>query len=236
MKISEILPLFENASSSIGAIFLNDNAVVVGQAHGKPLQLSPETLQRVQMIAKKYGAWYEGNGTDAPLTKGQIDNYKGSWDDQVANDIDPNDYKWLYVLFSNVDENNRVQRVGVDPNDSIFNRLLKTAKDNSFQNIGFTSNALTEFLSNASEGKYDFVAMSKQSATEENLANFLKSGEQLMWPKNWGSYPYKAGRIAKAATVDTRDQYLATRKTGVYVTGSGHLIAVSKISGKPIIP
>jgi hypothetical protein len=53
-----------------------------------------------------------------------------------------------------------------------------------------------------------------------------------MWPSNWEQYPNRAGKIAKAATVDVRDQYLATRKAGVYVTGSGHLKAVQNITGK----
>ena len=84
----------------------------------------------------------------------------------------------------------------------------------------------------ASEGKYDFVKMSQQPATQENLTRFLKAGEALMWPSNWEQYPNRAGKIAKAATVDVRDQYLATRKAGVYVTGSGHLKAVQNITGK----
>ena len=53
-----------------------------------------------------------------------------------------------------------------------------------------------------------------------------------MWPSNWEQYPNRAGKIAKAATVDVRDQYLATRKAGVYVTGSGHLKAVQNITGQ----
>ena len=135
-------------------------------------------------------------------------------------------------MFANVDENNRVKRVGVDPKDTIFNRLMDSAQDNSFQGIGFTALALKKFLSMASEGKYDFVKMSQQPATQENLTRFLKAGEALMWPSNWEQYPNKAGKIAKAATVDVRDQYLATRKAGVYVTGSGHLKAVQNITGK----
>jgi hypothetical protein len=84
----------------------------------------------------------------------------------------------------------------------------------------------------ASEGKYDFVKMSQQPATQENLTRFLKAGEALMWPSNWKQYPNRAGKIAKAATVDVRDQYLASRKAGVYVTGIGHLTAVQNITGK----
>ena len=214
------------------AVFLNPTTVVVGQAHGQPLELSPDTLKKIQDIAAKHGAWYEGNGTDRSYTKGQIDRYVGSWDDEVAKTASPNDPKWLYVLFANVDENNRVQRVGVDPKDTIFNRLLAGAQDNSFQGIGYTAQALQKFLQMASEGKYDFVKMSQQPATQENLTRFLKAGEALMWPSNWEQYPNRAGKIAKAATVDVRDQYLATRKAGVYVTGSGHLKAVQNITGQ----
>jgi hypothetical protein len=214
------------------AIFLNPNTVIVGQQHGQPLKLSPNTLKQIQAIAAKHGAWYEGNGTDRGYTKGQIDRYVGSWDDEVAKTANSNDPKWIYVLFANVDENNRVQRVGIDPNNTIFNRLLDTAKDNSYQGIGYTSQALQKFLQMASEGKYDFVKMSQQPATQENLTRFLKAGEALMWPSNWKQYPNKAGKIAKAATVDVRDQYLATRKAGVYVAGFGHLKAVQNITGK----
>ena len=214
------------------AVFLNPTTVIVGQAHGQPLELSPNTLKQIQAIAAKHGAYYEGNGTDRAYTKGQIDRYIGSWDDEVAKTASPNDPKWVYVLFANVDANNRVQRVGIDPKDTIFNRLLATAKDNSFQGIGYTSQALQKFLQMSSEGQYDFVKMSQQPATQENLTRFLKAGEALMWPSNWEQYPNKAGKIAKAATVDVRDQYLATRKAGVYVTGSGHLKAVQNITGK----
>ena len=214
------------------AVFLNPTTVIVGQAHGQPLELSPNTLKQIQAIAAKHGAYYEGNGTDRAYTKGQIDRYIGSWDDEVAKTASPNDPKWVYVLFANVDDNNRVQRVGIDPKDTIFNRLLATAKDNSFQGIGYTSQALQKFLQMSSEGQYDFVKMSQQPATQENLTRFLKAGEALMWPSNWEQYPNKAGKIAKAATVDVRDQYLATRKAGVYVTGSGHLKAVQNITGK----
>jgi len=214
------------------AIFLNPNTVIVGQQHGQPLELSPETLKKVQAIAAQHGAWYEGNGADRAYTRGVIDRYVGSFDDEVAKTASPNDPKWIYVLFANVDANNRIQRVGVDPKDTIFNRLMVTAQDNSFQGMGFTASALEKFLSLASEGKYDFVKMSQQPATEENLTQFLKAGEALMWPSNWEQYPNRAGKIARAATVDTRDQYLATRKAGVYVVGAGHLKAVQNISGK----
>jgi murein DD-endopeptidase MepM/ murein hydrolase activator NlpD len=231
-EFSRIKPAVAEGKLVESAIFLNPNTVIVGQQHGRPLELSPKILKKVQAIAAQHGAWYEGNGTDQGYTKGQIDRYVGSWDDEVAKTANSNDPKWLYVLFANVDENNRVQQVGIDPNDTIFNRLLDTAKDNSFQGIGYTSQALQKFLQIASEGKYDFLKMSQRPATQKNLTRFLKAGEALMWPSNWEQYPNKAGKIAKAATVDVRDQYLATRKAGVYVVGAGHLKAVKNILGK----
>lgn len=237
IKLKDILSEILNQGVAEGlinesAIFLNSNAVIVGQEHGKPLDLSPETLKRVKAIAAKHGAWYEGNGADRAYTQGQINRYKGSWDDEVAETANPNDYKWIYVLFSNVDANDRVQRVGADPKDTIFNRLLATASDNSYQGIGFTAQALKKFLEMASEGKYDFFKMSQQPATTENVTQFLKDGEKLMWPSNWEQYPNRAGKIAKAATVNARDQYLVTRKAGVYVVGSGHLKAVQQLTSQ----
>jgi hypothetical protein len=234
-RILKLLPIKQGVAEgqlTESAIFLNPNTVIVGQQHSQPLELSPETLKKVQAIAAQHGAWYEGNGADRAYTRGVIDRYVGSFDDEVAKTASPNDPKWIYVLFANVDANNRIQRVGVDPKDTIFNRLMDTAQDNSFQGIGFTDSALKKFLSMASEGKYDFVKMSQLPATQENLTRFLKAGEALMWPSNWEQYPNRAGKIARAATVDTRDQYLATRKAGVYVVGAGHLKAVQDISGK----
>jgi hypothetical protein len=154
------------------AIFLNPNTVIVGQQHGQPLELSPETLKKVQAIAAQHGAWYEGNGADRAYTRGVIDRYVGSFDDEVAKTASPNDPKWIYVLFANVDANNRIQRVGVDPKDTIFNRLMVTAQDNSFQGMGFTASALEKFLSLASEGKYDFVKMSQR--VQRSTLSFLR--------------------------------------------------------------
>jgi hypothetical protein len=142
------------------AVFLNPNTVIVGQEHGKPLNLSPETLKQIKNIADKHGAWYEGNGADRAYTRGVIDQYVGSFDDEVAKTASPNDPKWIYVLFANVDANNRIQRVGVDPKDTIFNRLLATAKDNSFQGIGFTTQALKKFLAMRRREELDEVKMS----------------------------------------------------------------------------
>jgi len=231
-KIVSVLSEGVNPSSPAGALFLKSGAVIVGQDHGKPPILSSETLKKVQDVAAKHGAWYEGDGKDAKEFK-EIAYTGGSFDDEIAKEkANPNDYIWVYVLFSNVKENDRLQQIGINPDDTIFNRLLASAKAISYQGIGFTSQALTKFLSMASEGEYDFVKMSQLPATQKNLKYFLESGEALMWPATgWENYPHNAGKIAKAATVDTRDRWLANAKPGVYVVGSGHLVAIQQLSG-----
>lgn len=230
--------LFEDHNPLEGVIFLNDKTAIVGQEHGQRLNLKPQTLRKVQGIAAKHGAWYEGDGSDAKLTKGQIDEYNGSWDDLVAKDpkiFNLKDYKWLYVLFTNLDVNKQMDKVKKDKNKSIFQQLISSAKENSYQNQGFDENALTQFLRACSEGEHDFLEMSQQPATKENLERFFKIGEALMWPSNWEEYPNKAGKIAKAATVDARDQFLASRKSGVYVTGSGHMLTLQELTNKKIL-
>jgi len=218
-----------------GAIFLSNNAVIVGQDHAKPLALSPETLEKVQSIANKYGAYSEGNRGDEKFTHGQIDNYKGSWDDEVAKALTSESaYPFLYTMMSNVEENNTLQKLGANPQATIFDHLLtKQAVFSYFPKRKIGKDTLEKFLRAISEDRYDFVEMSKQPATSSNVKKFIQRGEKLMWPANWQSYPYNAGKTARQATI-IRDKWLANRKLGVYVVGMGHLQAVKKISGKSV--
>jgi len=218
-----------------GAIFLSPTAVVVGQEHAKALSLSPETLEKVQAIADKHGAYSEGNRGDEKFTQGQIDTYKGSWDDQVATALtSENAYPFLYTMMANVKENNTLQKIGANPRTTIFDHLLaKQAVYSYFPQRKISADTLRKFLEAISEGKYDFVEMSKQPATPENMKKFIIQGEKLMWPSNWESYPYNAGKTARQATL-IRDKWLANRKQGVYVVGMGHLEAVKKLTGKPV--
>jgi hypothetical protein len=48
-----------------GALFLDNETVIVGQDHGKPPILSDQTLQKVKDIATNHGAWYEGDENKA---------------------------------------------------------------------------------------------------------------------------------------------------------------------------
>jgi len=211
-------------------LFIGNDTAIVGQEHGKRLQLSDSDAERVQAIAQRYGAWYEGNGMDRELTKGIIDNYKGSWDDDLLSPaIKGYPAPFLYVLFSNIKENDTVEgKIGFDPDSTIFDRILDTQPStNYFPDREFDAETLQKFLESVSEGPYDFVEMSQAPATESNVRKFFTMGEQLMFPNSWEEYPYRAGRVAKSVN-DLRDKFLATRKQGVYVAGSDHLKAVQQ--------
>ena len=220
----------ENNSSVPNVIFLNDKAAIVGQEHGKKLKLSSDDAEKIKTIADQHGAWYEGNGMDQELTKGIIDDYQGSWDDDLLSPaIKGYPAAFLYVLFSNIKENDTVEgKIGSDPDSTIFDRILNTQPStNYFPDRQFDADTLKKFLQSVSEGPYDFVQMSQAPATEQNVAKFFKLGEKLMWPDNWEEYPNRAGRVAKSVN-DLRDKFLASRKRGVYVAGSDHLKSVQQ--------
>ena len=222
--------VWEDAESSDRVIFIGNDTAIVGQEHGKRLQLSDSDAERVQDIAQRHGAWYEGNGMDRKLTAGIIDDYKGSWDDDLLSPaIEGYPAPFLYVLFSNIKENDTVEgKIGFDPDSTIFDRILDTQPStNYFPDREFDAETLQKFLKSVSEGPYDFVQMSQSPATERNVRRFFTLGEKLMFPNNWEEYPYRAGRVAKSVN-DLRDKFLATRKRGVYVAGSDHLKAVQQ--------
>jgi hypothetical protein len=217
-------------------IYIGNDVAIVGQEHGKRLQLRDQDAKRVRDIARRYGAWYEGNGMDQKLTKGIIDEYQGSWDDDLLSQkIKGYPAPFLYVLFSNIKENDTIEgKIGFDPDSTIFDRILSTQPStNYFPDRRFDAETLEKFLKSVSEGPYDFVEMSQAPATESNVRQFFTLGEKLMFPDNWAEYPYRAGRVAKAVN-DLRDRFLASRKQGVYVAGSDHLQAVQQFLDKPV--
>lgn len=211
-------------------IFIGNDVAILGQEHGKKLKLSQENIDKVKDIVERHGAWYEGNGMDQKLTKDIIDNYEGSWDDDLLSpSIKGYPAPFLYVLFSNVKENDTVDgKIGFDPDSTIFDRILDTQPStNYFVDRKFDADTLRKFFKSVSEGPYDFLELSQLPATEKNVRKFFTLGEKLMFPKNWEEYPYRAGRVAKSVN-DLRDKFLATRKKGVYVAGSDHLKAVQQ--------
>ena len=223
----------EAIESDDTVIFLNDNTVIVGQEHGHPVKLSADDFKKVQQIASKHGAWFEGNGADrAYIPKELVKKWKGSWDDDiVAKKIKGYPPEYLYVLFANVDANNRPDKIGEDPNSSIFDQIVKNKKDNTyFSDRTYDAATLKKFLQMISQSGYDFVKMSQEPATRKNVIKFLKTGEKLMWPSNWEEYPNPAGQVAHKATMQ-RDLFLVSAPPGAYFAGAGHLVEVKKLMG-----
>ena len=223
----------ESTESGDPVIFLNKDTVIVGQEHGHPVKLSTETLQKVKEIVDKHGAWFEGNGADnAYIPKSLVKKWLGSWDDdEVAKKIKGYPPEFLYVLFANVDANNRIDKIGEDPESSIFDQIVKNKRDNTyFSDRTYDAATLKKFLQMISEPGYDFVKMSQEPATRENVKKFLKTGEKRMWPSNWEDYPNPAGKVAQKATI-RRDMFLVKAPPGAYFAGAGHLVAVKELMG-----
>jgi len=226
-----------------GIIKFNDDKILVGDMHQTPLELPDEWVKEIVKVANSKGYYGEGIGLkhNEAVTKSnffklldpkmEID----SWDKKLIESGEvPKDkeYIFLYALFSNPKENHRLEKLldNVDEGNTIFDVLLKTIPDWSADmgkfNLG--DRELTKFLEEISEGNHNFIEMSKQDATEENLSNFLDLGENLQWPsteKNpnlWQQYPHMAGKFARIATT-IRDQFLINAGPGVYFVGAGHL-------------
>lgn len=216
-----------------GVIF-NGNAAYVGKAHLKLLELSDDLIEKITRIGNRYGYWYEGNGGDvassSPLPNDKKQ-YEGSFDDDFLKSIKGTPPEFYYVMFSNVDVNKAVDKL-TNPKLSIFDSIMSGYTEDKkrrylyyMRDVSPDANTLKKFLQMVSDDEHDFLEMSKMPATEENSKKFLKTGEMRMWPKNWNEYPYNAGKVAKAAN-DQRDKYLTSRKQGVYVVGSGHLLGL----------
>lgn len=209
-----------------GVIFKDDKIAFVGEEHGTPIKLSSDILQKIKAIGKKYGYWYEGSGGGVDSNKknfGSKASYQGSWDDDGFNkSIKGYPIEFLYVLFSNPEVNGQKENL-VDLKLSIFDSILKNQKKFSFfKDREYGAAQLKEFLTKASESDTNFIELSKQPATKENVTSFIDKGDKLMWPKNWEEYPNNAGKLAKKAN-DMRNKYLLSRIEGVYFAGSGHL-------------
>jgi len=219
-----------------GAIFLNDRTAIVGQAHKQTPELSPETLKRVQDIATKYGAYSEGNGADEPYTKAiGITNYRGSWDDLFAKTVSGYPWQFIYSIMANVNDNRTWDQIGEDPKKTIFDQILASQRNhNFFRGKTYDAQTLEKFLEAISDGTVNFVEFAKKfPATKKNVLKFLKTGESLMWPSNWQSYPNNAGKVAQQSN-NLRDEFLAKQTQGAYFVGDGHLPNISKLTGKKI--
>lgn len=218
------------ASNPFGVIFDGDRKAYVGSPHGRPIPLTADVKRRVMALASKVGVWFEGDGGDIEPNKplfGREEDYKGSWDDQLASSIKGYPPEFLSGLFSNVDENGAKQRF-LNPNASIFDSILeRQAGFRYFKDRRFEANDLRAFLRAGSEPGKDFLVMAQKPATKANLSAFFDAGERLMWPRNWQSYPNKFGKLAKKFE-DARNKHLLAQPAGVFVVGAGHLLELLK--------
>jgi len=206
-------------------LFDGKNKVYVGIDHGKKVRLSDRNLATVRGIAKKHGAWFEGDGSDAGMLDIPRSDYRGSWDEMLEKQVIGYPPEFLYTLFTNVEENQQA-RFLTKPRETIMDAIVGAQdKVGYLKNKKFTKEAVTQFLKLASESNADLLAMASEPATSENVAKFLSKGESLMWPDNWQKYPNNAGKVAKKAN-DRRMEFLKDQLRGVYAVGSDHLKAL----------
>ena len=214
-----------------GIIFKGDSVAYVGEQHGHPIELSDDLVKKVQSIGERYGYFYEGSGGSVNNnTKlfGDKKTYQGSWDDVFRENIEGYPHQFIYTLFSNPEVNGQKESI-TNPKLNIFDSILKNQKKFSyFKDRQFDSATLKKFLIAASEKDVDLYRMSLQPATKENAVSFIDKGDKLMWPKNWEEYPNNAGKLAYKAN-RARDEFLVSRKSGVYFAGSGHLKSLLEI-------
>ena len=202
-RIKEVMGLLteeeQNDSIPYGIIeFPSKDKILVGDMHQTPLNLPKEWVKKIVSVANSKGYYGEGIGLEhnGAVTESNFynlldpDMHIGSWDTKLVESGEvPKDkeYVFLYALFSNVKENNRLEKLlnSVDEGDTIFDVLLETIPEWSADmgkfNLG--ERELEKFLKEISEGNHNFVEMSEQEATEKNLSNFLNVGAKLQWPE-----------------------------------------------------
>jgi len=211
-------------------IFAGDKAFI-GADHGKQILLSPEDKKKIESLARKYGVWYEGAGGDVAPNKNLFspEDYEGSWDSEFAKAVKGYPYEFLYTLFTNTAVNKQAQAL-IAPNKTIYASIMDAQKKvGYFKDRRFSEETLSKFLKACASVGLDFLNMSQKKATADNVAQFLKAGERLMWPSNWTEYPNAAGKIAQKAE-NARIKFIKNADSGVYVVGKDNLKLLVDIS------
>lgn len=213
-------------------LFIDGNKAYVGVEHGRKANLSPEDARKLAQIAEQYGAYYEGSGGDISAL-GAIPQtmYRGSWDDLMQKNTQGYPPEYLYTLFTNVDVNKQGDILPA-ANKTIFESILAAQdKISALKGRTFDAEVLRQFLQSASENDVDLLRLAQQPATESNVRQFLRTGEQLMWPDDKEEYSTKAGQLAKKVN-DLRQQFLAQQPFGVFVMGSDHVSALRRLANE----
>ena len=243
-----------------GVIDFGNGKILVGDNHFDPVELSQDLVDKIVAAGKSNGYYGEGKGIEhnqgvisSEVYKALIDagaDYKESWDKLIEIPKEEK-YTYLATLFSNPSENKRIPTLmkKVKKGDTIFSLLSRTFDDYTEPGLGLSANDLEKFLKEISQKEVDFLILSKQQATKENLQSFLDKGENLMWGNgdgiitlpngekvHYNKYSTNAGKMAKRET-DIRDNWLINKAgPGVYFVGSGHLESIKNMKGgKPVI-
>ena len=243
-----------------GVIDFGNGKILVGDNHFDPVELSQDLVDKIVAAGKSNGYYGEGKGIEhnqgvmsSEIYKALIDakaKHKGSWDKLIEIPKEEK-YTYLATLFSNPSENKRIPTLmkKVKKGDTIFSLLSRTFDDYTEPGLGLSANDLEKFLKEISQKEVDFLILSKQQATKENLQSFLDKGENLMWGNgdgiitlpngekvHYNKYSTNAGKMAKRET-DIRDNWLINKAgPGVYFVGSGHLESIKNMKGgKPVI-
>jgi hypothetical protein len=230
IKLINILKeiLLSEGDNAGKVIFNGKNKAFVGVTHDSPPKMSPELFKKVKAIGDNKGYWFEGNGADKTAIKqvfGDID-FKGSWDEKIR---PKKPYTYVYTLFGNVKENNRVDQVFNGKGKTIYEKILSTYKNWAHEVIkNQDGEALVDtFLKGLGGTVLEDV---KQEGTKENIQKFLTSIEDDMW-KGWPKGSGPAFEMAKIAVYE-RDKWLMKAPDGVYFTGEGHLDSLKDINSK----
>ena len=230
IKLINILKeiLLSEGDNAGKVIFNGKNKAFVGVTHDSPPKMSPELFKKVKAIGDSKGYWFEGNGADKTAIKqvfGDID-FKGSWDEKIR---PKKPYTYVYTLFGNVKENNRIDQVFNGKGKTIYEKILSTYKNWAHEVIkNQDGKALVDtFLKGLGGTALEDV---KQEGTKENIQNFLISIEDDMW-KGWPKGSGPAFEMAKIAVYE-RDKWLMKAPDGVYFTGEGHIDSLKDINSK----
>ena len=234
MRINEITEA--KGSAPYGVIVQKPGQkVIVGDNHKNPIVMDPRIKAEVEKVGDAYGYYGEGTATRdfiayspfrASMQRGA--GWKASWD----KDFRPgNDHRFLYTLFSNVDDGaNKQSSELTKPGSNILDTIVSNPNWGVYPGTAVSIQSVTKFLRQGSTPQMDLLAMATQEATSENVKTFLGAGEKQMW--------YTPGtplhRMALGANA-LRDQHLVQKGPGVYFAGAGHLVSISKLLGKKMI-
>ena len=203
-------------------LFDGQDKAYVGVDHGKKPDIPEKDMERLKLIASKYGAWFEGDGGDKKSISLESNKFRGSWDNKMQKRIPGYPPEFLYTLFTNTEVNKQAREI-TNAGSTIFESILKAQdKVGYLKDRKFDSQTLKDFLVAASNGSTDLMAMSQKNASPENVKRFLSAGERLMWPSNWEQAPNSAGKLAKKVN-DKRQEFLIEQPAGVYMVGSDHI-------------